>query len=234
MKKFLSKLDNLSIGERLKQSYKFLIILTMVVGLCGYLGACVIGIIGRQIVRNYADPQGKDMKAMMTAMNHISETSKKIEDIAVQIENIANQTNLLSLNASIEAARAGEAGRGFAVVADEIRDLADQSAKSVINTKTLIAETLNEIEEGNRIANDTYTTLDGVTTAIENIANQTQILSDMSIEQPKMVAEASAGLTNISEVVQVNASASEETFATGDELANQANIMVTAISKFTI
>ena len=75
---------------------------------------------------------------MVDAMTRINETSKNIENIISEIEDIASQTNLLSLNASIEAARAGEAGRGFAVVADQIRQLAEQSTKSAVDTRELI------------------------------------------------------------------------------------------------
>ena len=88
------------------------------------------------------------MHSLMEAMQRISDTSKKIENIISDIESIASQTNLLSLNAAIEAARAGEAGKGFAVVAEQIRMLADQSAQSAVDTRTLIEGALNEIEEG--------------------------------------------------------------------------------------
>lgn len=99
-----------------------------------------------------ADNSRTEMKAMVEAMARINETSKNIENIISEIEDIASQTNLLSLNASIEAARAGEAGRGFAVVADQIRQLAEQSTKSAVDTRKLIEGSLQEISEGNKAA----------------------------------------------------------------------------------
>ena len=93
-----------------------------------------------------ADAGHAQMKSLMEEMDRINDTSKKIQNIIAEIEDIASQTNLLSLNAAIEAARAGEAGRGFAVVAEQIRKLAEQSAQSAVDTRSLIEGSLQEIE----------------------------------------------------------------------------------------
>ncbi len=176
----------------------------------------------------------EEMSNMVNSMNRISETSKKIEDIISQIESIASQTNLLSLNASIEAARAGEAGRGFAVVADEIRDLADQSAKSAVDTRALVANTLFEIEEGNKVATRTSDVLDEVVESITGIAEQSKLLSEMSIQQAQSMEQANAGIARISEVVQSNSAASEESSATSEELSANAMSMNELVSKFQL
>ena len=176
----------------------------------------------------------EEMTNMVTSMNRISETSKKIEDIISQIESIASQTNLLSLNASIEAARAGEAGRGFAVVADEIRDLADQSAKSAVDTRALVANTLYEIEEGNKVATRTSEVLDSVVESIKGIAEQSRMLSESAVTQAEAMEQADAGITRISEVVQSNSAASEESSATSEELSAQAMNMNELVSKFQL
>ena len=176
----------------------------------------------------------EEMTNLVTSMNRISETSKKIEDIISQIESIASQTNLLSLNASIEAARAGEAGRGFAVVADEIRDLADQSAKSAVDTRALVANTLFEIEEGNKAVTRTSEVLDAVVESIKGIAEQSKLLSESALTQAEAMEQADAGIARISEVVQSNSAASEESSATSEELSAQAMNMNELVSKFQL
>ena len=176
----------------------------------------------------------QEMGNMVESMNRISDTSKKIENIIAEIENIASQTNLLSLNASIEAARAGEAGRGFAVVADEIRNLADQSAKSAIDTRELVSNTLYEIEEGSKIAYRTADVLDGVVDAIQKIAESSKALSENSQIQADAVEQADMGIARISEVVQSNSAAAEESSATSEELSAQATTMHELVSRFQL
>ena len=183
---------------------------------------------------NDAQNSREEMGNMVESMNRISETSKKIENIIAEIENIASQTNLLSLNASIEAARAGEAGRGFAVVADEIRNLADQSAKSAIDTRELVTNTLSEIEQGSKIAYRTADVLDGVVDAIQKIADTSKRLSQDSVDQAYAVEQADIGIERISEVVQSNSAAAQESSATSQELSAQAMSMHDLVSRFQL
>jgi len=176
----------------------------------------------------------KEMGNMLESMNAISETSKKIENIISEIENIASQTNLLSLNASIEAARAGAAGAGFAVVADEIRNLADQSAKSAVDTRTLVEDTLQQIEAGSKVAYRTSDVLDGVVEAIQKIAEASKKINEDSVEQAKAVEQADEGIERISEVVQSNSAAAEESSATSQELSAQAMSMNELVGRFQL
>ena len=181
-----------------------------------------------------AQLSGTEMKNMVDSMNRISETSKKIEVIISEIEDIASQTNLLSLNASIEAARAGDAGRGFAVVADQIRNLADQSAKAAVDTRSLVENTLFEIEEGSKVAHRTSEVLEGVVVEIQKIADSSKTISENSEDQALAMEQADAGINRISEVVQSNSAAAEESSATSQELSAQAMSMHDLVSRFTL
>lgn len=181
-----------------------------------------------------ADSSKTDMRELMDAMQRISETSKKIENIISDIESIASQTNLLSLNAAIEAARAGEAGKGFAVVAEQIRMLADESAKSAVDTRTLIEGAINEIEEGNQVAQKAADSMEAVVQGINDISDTFKMLSENSNQQIAALREAEKGVEQISEVVQSNSAASEECSATSEELSAQAEAMNEMIAQFVL
>lgn len=181
-----------------------------------------------------ADSSKTDMRELMEAMQRISETSKKIENIISDIESIASQTNLLSLNAAIEAAKAGEAGKGFAVVAEQIRMLADESAKSAVDTRTLIEGALNEIEEGNQVAQKAADSMETVVQGINDISDTSKMLSENSNQQIAALREAEKGIEQISEVVQSNSAASEECSATSEELSAQAEAMNEMTAQFVL
>ena len=168
---------------------------------------------------------GEEMKGLTDAMQRINETSKQISDIIGEIEDIASQTNLLSLNAAIEAARAGEAGRGFAVVADQIRKLADDSAQSAVHTRELIETSLQEIERGNQITDKTAEALQKVVEGIEDLANESKKAMEESNAQADAMAQIEQGIEQISTVVQNNSATAEETSATSEELSAQATNM---------
>lgn len=181
-----------------------------------------------------AENSRADMEAMMSAMNRISETSKKIGEIIAQIEDIASQTNLLSLNASIEAARAGDAGKGFAVVADQIRNLAEQSAKSAVDSKALIEAAIYEVGEGNTNAAKASDSLKEVVEGIQMVANSAKKMKEISLEQSVSMEQADEAVARIAEVVQNNSAAAEETSATSEELTAQATELSGLVSVFTL
>ena len=181
-----------------------------------------------------ADNSRAQMTAMVDAMTRINETSKNIENIISEIEDIASQTNLLSLNASIEAARAGEAGRGFAVVADQIRQLAEQSTKSAVDTRELIEGSLEEIAEGNKAADKAAASIETVVEGIGKIAESSRSISEISKDQANAMDQAEQGVNQISEVVQSNSATAEESSATSQELSAQAISLDELVSKFIL
>ena len=183
---------------------------------------------------NVADRSSDDMKEMVEAMSRINETSQKIGNIISEIENIASETNLLSLNASIEAARAGEAGRGFSVVADQIRQLAEQSSKSAVDTRTLIEGAMSEIDNGNKVADRAVASLATVVEGIRKVADSSQELSVSSANQAHTMESAEHDVNQISDVIQTNAAIAEESSATSQELSAQATSLDSLIAKFTL
>lgn len=181
-----------------------------------------------------ADRSSDDMKEMVEAMARISEASQKIGNIISEIETIASETNMLSLNASIEAARAGEAGRGFSVVADQIRNLAEESSKSAVDTRELIEGTMKEVENGNKVAERAVESLEIVVEGIRKVAESSKEMSLISANQMATMKEAELGVDQISDVIQTNAAVAEESSATSQELSAQAITLDELIAKFSL
>ena len=176
-------------------------------------------------VGDTAQESNAEMDKMKEAMENINETSMQISNIISDIESVADQTNLLSLNASIEAARAGEAGKGFAVVANEIRQLAEDSAKSAANTRDLVTTTIEAVERGTKIVQTTAQKLLEVVHGVSDIQSGAQRVSDNSVQQLEAMDQLVLGINQISEVVQNNSATAQETSATSEELSAQASSM---------
>ena len=163
-----------------------------------------------------------------------TDTSKEIENIIGAIEDIASQTNLLSLNASIEAARAGEAGRGFAVVADQIGKLATDSAQSAVTTRDLIIKSLEEIEKGNTITLHTAEAIGNVLESMTQFAQAAAGSAEESHSQANMLKQVELGIEQISEVVQSNSASAQETSAVSEELSAQAESLKNMVAQFKL
>ena len=183
---------------------------------------------------NKANEEKEKMNELLTEMEHITEISKEIGNIITDIEDIASQTNLLSLNASIEAARAGEAGKGFAVVADQIGKLAADSAKSAVNTRDLIDKTLVEIEKGNTITRTTADAFNQIITDMESFAELAENTMEKANSQAESLEQIGQGIEQLSGVVQGNAASSEENTAISINLAEGAAKMRDRVNIFKL
>lgn len=183
---------------------------------------------------NKANEEKEKMNELLTEMEHITEISKEIGNIITDIEDIASQTNLLSLNASIEAARAGEAGKGFAVVADQIAKLAADSAKSAVNTRDLIDKTLVEIEKGNTITRTTADAFNQIITDMESFAELAENTMEKANSQAESLEQIGQGIEQLSGVVQGNAASSEENTAISINLAEGAAKMHDRVNIFKL
>ena len=183
---------------------------------------------------NKANEEKEKMNELLTEMEHITEISKEIGNIITDIEDIASQTNLLSLNASIEAARAGEAGKGFAVVADQIGKLAADSAKSAVNTRDLIDKTLVEIEKGNTITRTTAESFNQIIEDMKSFAELAENTMEKANSQAESLEQIGQGIEQLSGVVQGNAASSEENTAISINLAEGAAKMHDRVNIFKL
>lgn len=181
-----------------------------------------------------AEAEKEKMVELTTEMEHITEISKEIENIITAIEDIASQTNLLSLNASIEAARAGEAGKGFAVVADQIGKLASDSAQSAVNTRELISKTLVEIEKGNNIAVSTSESFDQIIADMKAFADLARQTNENAEAQASALEQVEQGIEQISGAVQNTAAASQENTAISANLSDKAVQLDELVNRFKL
>ncbi|MBO5144888.1 MAG: HAMP domain-containing protein [Lachnospiraceae bacterium] len=184
------------------------------------------------MVSQRLEASNNEMSRLIDAMDDIRDASAGIEKIIKTIEDIASQTNLLSLNASIEAARAGEAGKGFAVVADEIRDLATKSAEAVKQTTTLIGHSLEAVQNGTVIADNTAKSLVSVVEGTRETLTAIEKISVASQNQKLTLQELTKNMDLISGVVQSNTSAAQESAATSEELSQQSERLHELVSRF--
>ncbi len=183
-------------------------------------------------VNRHIGESNKEMEHLIHAMTEISHSSSEIEKIVKTIEDIAAQTNLLSLNASIEASRAGMAGKGFAVVANEIRELAAKSAQAVNQTANLIASSQRAVENGMGIADNTAKSLMTVVKGSEEILSSMEKISNASQNQKGVLEQITTNVDLISSVVQSNSCFAQNSAETSAELSDQSKRLHELVNRF--
>lgn len=184
--------------------------------------------------RNAAEKGGRVVSEAVSAMQQISESSKKIAEIIGVIDEIAFQTNLLALNASVEAARAGEQGRGFAVVASEVRNLASRSAAAAKEIKDLILDSGKKVEVGYGLVNDTGTSLTEIVESVKKVGDIMGEIAAASAEQSNGIDQVNKAVASMDEVTQQNAALAEQTSAASVAMTENAAEMKQVMDFFKI
>lgn len=179
--------------------------------------------------------RGGDIVAqVVTTMDSINESSQKVEDIIGVIDSIAFQTNILALNAAVESARAGEAGRGFAVVASEVRSLAQRSAQAAREIKELITTSVTAAATGNRLVNETGTTMTEIVESIQRVTDIMGEITAASQEQTSGIEQVNDAVHNMNQATRLNATLVNEAEAAAGNLQAEATQLEKLVTNFKI
>ncbi len=171
---------------------------------------------------------------VVSTMDAISASSKKIADIISVIDGIAFQTNILALNAAVEAARAGEQGRGFAVVASEVRNLAQRSAGAAKEIKELITDSVGKVDSGTKLVADAGNTMAEVVASVKRVTDIMAEITAASLEQSSGIEQVNQAIVQMDQVTQQNAALVEESAAAAESMEEQAKQLSTVVAVFKV
>lgn len=181
-----------------------------------------------------AETGGQVVGEVISTMEGITKSSKQIAEIVGVIDSIAFQTNILALNAAVEAARAGEQGRGFAVVAGEVRSLAQRSAQSAKEIRTLIADSVSRVENGSKLVNSAGESIGNIVTQVRRVTELVGEIANASLEQSSGIGQINQAVTHLDQMTQQNSALVEESTASAESLASQASRLAEAVSVFKL
>jgi methyl-accepting chemotaxis protein len=177
---------------------------------------------------------GEVVSQVVSTMDEINASSKKISDIIGVIDGIAFQTNILALNAAVEAARAGEQGRGFAVVAGEVRSLAQRSAEAAREIKSLIGSSVERVETGARLVQDAGSTMTDIVASVRRVTDIIGEISAAATEQSAGIGQVNGAIGQLDQMTQQNAALVEQSAAAADSLKDQAVRLAGVVSTFRV
>ena len=177
---------------------------------------------------------GAVVSQVVSTMDEINASSKKIADIIGVIDGIAFQTNILALNAAVEAARAGEQGRGFAVVAGEVRSLAGRSAEAAKEIKGLIGASVERVEAGSRLVADAGQTMQEIVGSVQRVSDIIGEITAAAAEQSDGIGQVNGSVLQLDQMTQQNAALVEESAAAAESLKDQARRLSDVVSTFKL
>lgn len=184
------------------------------------------------LIRNEVVVSKEKMKELVEAMKAIFDASKKVSGVIGDIESIADQTNLLAINAAIEASRAGQAGKSFAVVASSVKQLAEKSTLSAKHSKDLIDDTVAKASYGSQLSDETFSAFESIMKSLEQVIDVSKKIAASGFNQQQNMEEIEKSITEISDIVSANAASSEETAAMTNEITTNANVLKESMKQF--
>jgi methyl-accepting chemotaxis protein len=185
-------------------------------------------------VRAAAEAGSQAMARAVQSFEGMEQSSRRVGEIVGVIDGLAFQTNLLALNAAVEAARAGEQGRGFAVVAGEVRNLAQRSAASAREIRTLVATSASQVESSARLIHEARERFAAMATGIGSVAASMSALSTSSAQQSGGLVEISAAIHQLDQLTQQNAQMVDRTVAQAVGLESRAATLSRAVQDFRL
>ncbi len=177
---------------------------------------------------------GQVVGEVVSTMDGISTSSRKIAEIIGVIDGIAFQTNILALNAAVEAARAGEQGRGFAVVASEVRSLAQRSAQAAREIKSLIGESVEKVDAGHRLVSDAGQTMQEIVAQVKRVTTLIGEITASTQEESSGIGQVNQAVAHLDQMTQQNAALVEQSAAAAESLSEQADRLQQALGTFKL